>query len=176
MKSIRELAATQGLSRTALLYYDRIGLLKPEYRTSSGRRLYSPADEERLARICRLRDAGLPLRDIEAVLEPNRSLRTPLARALNKRLTELNREIATLRKQQQVIVALMRRKAAGKRARLMNKERWIELLAAAGFDREDRNRWHVEFEKLSPEAHQDFLESLGISAPEIRIIRRQAGG
>jgi hypothetical protein len=33
-------------------------------------------------------------------------------------------------------------------------------------------RWHVEFERMAPEAHRDFLESLGIPAGEIRSIRR----
>ena len=30
---------------------------------------------------------------------------------------------------------------------------------------------NIEFEKMSPEAHQDFLESLGIPADEIISIR-----
>jgi hypothetical protein len=30
----------------------------------------------------------------------------------------------------------------------------------------------VEFEKLAPESHQDFLESLGIPSPEIASIRK----
>ena len=33
------------------------------------------------------------------------------------------------------------------------------------------HRWHVEFEALAPESHQDFLESLGIPPPEIASIR-----
>jgi hypothetical protein len=31
--------------------------------------------------------------------------------------------------------------------------------------------WHVEFERTSPEAHQDFLESIGIAPDEIDLIR-----
>ena len=33
------------------------------------------------------------------------------------------------------------------------------------------SRWHVEFERLSPEAHQDFLEFLGLEDDEIARIR-----
>jgi hypothetical protein len=31
--------------------------------------------------------------------------------------------------------------------------------------------WHIEFERTSPEAHQDFLESLGIEKDEVAAIR-----
>ena len=176
VKTIRVLAQQFGLSRTTLLYYDRLGLLRPDYRTSAGHRLYSPADEARLARICQLRAAGLPLRQIDAVLEPERGLRTPLNEALDRRLTELNREIAGLRRQQQVVVTLLRRAGAARRTRIMTKESWVALLEAAGMDEADRRLWHREFERLSPEAHQDFLESLGLPEPEIRFIRRWSEG
>jgi len=172
VKTIRQLAQQFGLSRTALLYYDRTGLLRPDYRTSAGHRLYSPEDETRLARICRLRETGLPLREIDAVLEPERKLRTPLAEALDRRLTGLNREIAALRRQQQVIVSLMRRSGSRRRSRIMTKESWIALLKAAGLDEAERAQWHREFERLSPEAHQDFLESLGLPDKEIQGIRQ----
>jgi MerR family transcriptional regulator, thiopeptide resistance regulator len=172
MKTIRALATQFGLSRSTLLYYDRLGLLRPDYRTSARHRLYSPADEARLARICQLRAAGLPLREIDAVLEPVRGLRAPLCKALDRRLTELNREIAALRRQQQVVVTLLRRSGAARRARIMTKESWVALLKAVGMNESDRALWHREFERLSPGAHQDFLESLGLPEAEIRGIRR----
>lgn len=172
MKTIRQLATQSGLSRTTLLYYDRLGLLRPEYRTAAGHRLYSPADETRLARICELRRAGLPLGEIDAVLEPSQKLRAPLDDALNRRLSDLNREIAALRRQQQVALALLRDQSAHGRTRAMTKERWVQLLTACGLDEHDRDRWHTEFERLSPEAHQDFLESLGLPADEVAAIRR----
>ncbi len=172
MKTIRQLAAQCGLSRSTLLYYDRLGLLRPEYRTSAGHRLYSPDDEARLARICELRSAGLPLGEIDAVLDPSAKLRAPLGSALNRRLSDLNREIAALRRQQQVALALLRDRSAAGRTRAMTKERWVQLLTACGLDENDRAQWHREFEKLSPEAHQDFLESLGLPAAEIGAIRK----
>jgi DNA-binding transcriptional MerR regulator len=178
VKTSRQLAGQFGLSRTALLYYDRKGLLRPDYRTAAGHRLYSDADAARLAQICRLREAGLGLAEIEAVLEPRHALRTPLVDALNRRLTALNGEIAALRRQQQVVVSLLKSPRASRRTRIMTKERWIQLLQKIGLNEADRQRWHREFERFSPEAHQDFLESLGLPAAEIRTIRRlsaQAG-
>jgi len=52
------------------------------------------------------------------------------------------------------------------------KESWIKLLETAGLDEAARNNWHAEFERLAPDAHQDFLESLGIPAEEVALIRK----
>ena len=46
-----------GISRTVLLYYDTIGLLKPSGRTGAGYRIYSEADVQRLKQIMIYRDA-----------------------------------------------------------------------------------------------------------------------
>jgi DNA-binding transcriptional MerR regulator len=171
MKTVRQVAQAFGLSRATLLYYDRVGLLRPFHRTAAGHRLYSAEDETRLARIRELRAAGMPVAEIDAVLEPDARFRGSLEEALHRRLTGLNREIAALRRQQQVVLALLKQPAAAGRSRVMTRERWVALLAAAGLDEADRELWHREFERQSPEAHQDFLESLGIEAAEIRRIR-----
>ncbi len=172
MITIRQLAAKFGLSRSTLLYYDRIGLLRPDYRTSAGYRLYNADDRKRLELICRFRSAGLSLARIERLLDRPQPTRSAMAAALRGRLTALNREIAALRRQQQVVVKLLQQQGAAKRSRLMDRERWVALLRAAGMDDTEMHRWHGEFERQSPEAHQDFLESLGIPAAEIRRIRR----
>lgn len=171
MKTVRQVAQAFGLSRATLLYYDRVGLLRPFHRTAAGHRLYTAEDETRLARIRELRAAGMPLAEIDAVLEPDARFRSSLQEALHRRLTGLNHEIAALRRQQQVVLALLKQPGATRRARVMTKQRWVALLASAGMDEEDRGRWHREFERQSPEAHQDFLESLGIGADEIGKIR-----
>jgi len=176
MLTIRQMAARFGLSRSTLLYYDRIELLRPDYRTSAGYRLYNAADCKRLEFICRFRSAGLSLARIKRLLERPQPTRSALATALHGRLTALNREIAALRRQQQVAVSLLQQTGATRRTRLMDKPRWIALLRAAGMDDAEMRRWHVEFERQSPEAHQDFLESLGIPAAEIRRIRRGVAG
>lgn len=174
MITIRQMAAQFGLSRSTLLYYDRIGLLRPDYRTSAGYRLYNAADRKRLELICRFRSTGLSLARIERLLDRPAPTRSAITRALQGRLRALNREIAALRRQQQVVVNLLRQEGSAKRSRLMDKVRWVSLLRAAGMDEAEMRRWHVEFERQSPEAHQDFLESLGISATEIRQIRARS--
>lgn len=63
---------------------------------------------------------------------------------------------------------------AASRARAMDKDSWVQLLRATGLSDDDMDRWHAEFERLAPEAHQDFLESLDIGVREVATIRAQA--
>jgi DNA-binding transcriptional MerR regulator len=59
-------AALAGVTSRALRHYDRLGLLKPQ-RSSSGYRLYSARDLERLEEIVALKFIGIPLKQIAAM-------------------------------------------------------------------------------------------------------------
>lgn len=54
---------------------------------------------------------------------------------------------------------------------MVTKERWVEIMRAAGLSDQDMKNWHQQFEKMEPEAHQEFLESLNIDSEEIKSIR-----
>ncbi len=168
MYTVGVLARSFGLARSTLLYYDRIGLLPPSRRSATGYRIYGEDARARLEAIRTYRGVGLRLGEIRALLDA-RDGRT--ATILTARLHDLNREIGSLREQQRVIVQLLKNRTLLKRARALDKRRWVEILSAAGLDAAAMHRWHVEFEALAPESHQDFLESLGISASEIAAIR-----
>jgi DNA-binding transcriptional MerR regulator len=157
-----------GLSRSTLLYYDRIGLLRPSRRGDGEYRRYSAADLARLEQICRYRTAGVRLADIRAILD---SPDDRLAAVLEQRLEELNGEIRALREQQRVIVGLLSSEHRDRRVGVMNRERWTELLVASGFSREDMRRWHAAFERHAPERHREFLEFLCIPEEDIQRIR-----
>ncbi len=66
---VGELASATGLTVRALHHYDRLGLLVPAERTTSGQRLYDQADVRRLYRIVALRQLGLRLDEIASVLD-----------------------------------------------------------------------------------------------------------
>ena len=170
MWTIGRLAQHFSLSRSTLLYYDRVGLLSPSGRSSSNYRLYSDEDYARLQRITSLREAGLPLESINHVLQEGKP--GVLEATLEKRLQQLNQEIQSLRSQQQTIVQLLKRKDARRQTRTMDKQHWVSLLEGAGMDDAAKIRWHTLFETTAPEAHQDFLESLGIDQEEIKQIRQ----
>ena len=169
--SIGRLARRFGLSRSTLLYYDSIGLLAPSERTAANYRIYSDKDVRRMEQIAVYREAGLPLKTIEAMLEDRMGIPASI---LEARLVQINGEIQRLREQQQAVVKLLKNRKAFRKSRVMTKERWVSLLAATGMNDDDMRRWHVEFENMAPEAHQDFLESLGIPKQEIRTIRKWA--
>ncbi len=168
--SIGQLGKRFGLSRSTLLYYDSIGLLKPSGRSTSNYRLYSSEDVQRLQRIRTYREAGLPLQEIERILLADESR---ISEALHQRMSQLNADISGLRKQQQIITTLLGSEHIASCSRIMDKQRWTQLLEASGIDDEGMRCWHQEFEQRAPEAHQDFLESLGIEPEEIRSIRER---
>jgi DNA-binding transcriptional MerR regulator len=169
--SVGRLARRFGLARSTLLYYDRIGLLSPSARSRAGYRLYAERDVARLAAICRYREAGLGL---DAIAELLAGSRGRAAELLEARLEQLNDEIARLREQQRVAVRLLKdgKKLMRSRTRAIDKEAWTAILRAAGLDDDGMHRWHAEFERSAPEAHQDFLESLGLPGREVARIRR----
>jgi DNA-binding transcriptional MerR regulator len=169
MLTISRLARRFGLSRSTLLYYDSIGLLRASGRSAANYRVYSPRDVGRMEQIDLYRKAGLTLDDIARVLEADRGT---LASVLETRLRALGAQVQALRRQQQVLVDLLCSRHARRRARSLDKAGWVAILRASGLSEDDMRRWHVEFEASAPEAHQDFLESLGIPADEVSRIRR----
>ncbi len=66
-RTIGAVARAAGVSVEALRYYEAEGLLTPA-RDASGRRRYSPTDEDALRVIMALRGAGFGIRDIDAVI------------------------------------------------------------------------------------------------------------
>ncbi len=170
--TIGALARTSGLSRSTLLYYDRLGLLKPLHRSRSNYRLYSAREVERLEQICLHRQMGIPLVEIRQLMDE--SGEGTAVEILQRRLRSLGREIANLQCQQRSIVQILRQDQFQKEAGVLNKNRWVAIMKAAGLKEQDMHNWHVQFEKMEPEAHQEFLESLGIPAAEIEKIRQDS--
>ncbi|WP_201370824.1 MerR family transcriptional regulator [Ktedonobacter robiniae] len=59
--SIQQVAQQTGLSIDTLRYYERIGLLEPVNRASSGHRRYTQKDIEWIGLLIRLRKTGMPI-------------------------------------------------------------------------------------------------------------------
>ena len=171
--SISTIARACGLSRSTLLYYDRIGLLRPSGRTASGYRSYTSADRTRLKRIRRFREAGLTLREICAVLSSGGK---PGTKLLEQRLRETAENIVGLKNQQRMLAQMLRQVAAGRQFEMVDTQLWVEMLEAAGMDDAAKKRWHMEFERRAPNGHQEFLLSLGIPAGEVALIRSWSRG
>ena len=166
--SVSQLAGEFGLSRSTLLYYDTIGLLRPARRTDANYRIYTPKEYARLEKINALRKTGISLGEIRKILDSENS---DLSKILHKRIDQINEEIKALRFQQSVIIRLLNSDDRLKATRILTKETWTDLLESAGLDDKGMHRWHIQFERSAPEAHQDFLESIGLSEDEITAIR-----
>ncbi len=166
--TVTHLARACGLSRTTVLYYESLGLLKPAGRSSGNYRVYGQKELERLRRIASYRASGLTLRDIRSLLaEP----RGDASGVLKRRLAELGGEIERLREHQRAIARLLKQTDQLRRMSMVTKEKWVSVMRAAGFTEDDMRRWHQQFEKSAPEEHQEFLEFLHIPAEEIKTIR-----
>jgi DNA-binding transcriptional MerR regulator len=169
--TVSALAKRFGLSRSTLLHYHRIHLFKPSGRSAGGYRVYGADAMARLGRIVELRKAGLPLRTIKRVLDAQ----TPLAEVLEEHIGVLNRQVSALRTQQRVALSLLELSSkAGKRT--LSKETWTEMFRGIGMSDAEMRQWHANFEKNMPEAHADFLHSLGLGPEEIHRIRSWSVG
>ena len=168
MMTISTLARRCGLSRSALLHYESLGLLRRPPRTDGNYRAYTAQDLEHLQQIARYRKVGLSLAAIRTALDrPGGGA----ASVLERRLVDIDAEIETLRGHQRAIVSLLQRSRSFRRTDMMTKERWVAIMRAAGFSEDDMRRWHMEFEKAAPAEHQEFLEYLHIAKDEVASIR-----
>ena len=167
MLTVTRLARRCGLSRSTVLYYESIGLLRASARSPGNYREYSEKDAERLRQICAYRHAGLSLADIRSVLGAASS---KAAAVLERRLVELDGEIEALRDHQRAILRLLGHKSF-RRNQMVTKEKWVAIMKGCGFTEAQMHAWHVEFERAAPDEHQEFLEFLHISTEEIRRIR-----
>lgn len=169
--TVSAFARKYGLARSTLLHYHRLQLLKPSGRSAAGYRIYGPEAAARLQRIVELREAGLSLRNIRRVLDSD----APLGEVLEEQIGILNRQVAALRAQQRVVLSLLELSARGRR-RTLTKDGWTEMFRAIGMSDAEMHQWHANFEKNMPEAHADFLHSLGLDEAEIRRIRDWSAG
>jgi len=173
--TVTNLARACGLSRSTVLYYEKLRLLKPAGRSAGNYRVYSDQGLQRLRQICMYRGAGLKLGDIRSILDRTSG---EAAGVLKRRLVELSGEIEKLRDHQRAIARLLKDTDQLRRFTMVTKEKWVEVMRAAGFTDDDMHRWHAQFEKSAPGEHQEFLEFLHIPPDEVRSIRewsRKAG-
>lgn len=168
MYSIGALCRTCGLSRSTLLYYDSIGLLKASSRTEGNYRQYTKEDRERLERICAFREAGVPLNQIKEILDKEN---TDESSILEQRFQELDVEIKYLRIQQRFIVEMLKENRQPDGQMKMDGQTFLSIMESAGFSDQMIDSFHRQFEKKSPDFHQLFLEFLGKSEEEINKIR-----
>ncbi len=100
-RRIGELARRASVRVDTIRYYERIGLLRPKWRSPAGYRLYAEADLGRLTFIRRAKQLGLSLREVGELLEVAvagdcRRTRQHVAEALRRKIEECQRRLSEL--------------------------------------------------------------------------------
>ena len=93
--TVKELAERAGISGRTLRHYHRIGLLHPDRIGDNGYRYYGADAVSRLQRILLLRDTGMPLIDIAAILNAEENPDAEIE-ALETHLSQLTTDRETL--------------------------------------------------------------------------------
>jgi DNA-binding transcriptional MerR regulator len=101
MYRISELAAQVGLSRSTLLYYEKLELIQGQ-RLENGYRVYSDRDAQRLKLIQQLHAGGLTLKECKACLDSKIE-----RKVLLNRLQLLDIEIGQKQQSRQLLAALL---------------------------------------------------------------------
>jgi DNA-binding transcriptional MerR regulator len=99
--TISQVASEVGVRPDTIRYYERVGLLPSPVRSPNGYRSYGEEDVERLRFIRGAQRLGLKLRDIRELLTIRDKGVCPCghtATLINKRLTDLDAQIASLKK------------------------------------------------------------------------------
>ena len=168
MFTIRELCKKSGLSRTAILYYESIGLLSPEARSETNYRLYSDDSAERLSKICTYRDAGVALADIVQILSRENSAEREI---LERTLLMLNHKAKEIKESQERITAMLHHAPNSSSSLLgIDIKTIMAYLAPLGIGEEVFLQIHGALESNSPEGHHQLLNLLGFNDSEINHI------
>ncbi|MCL2401400.1 MAG: MerR family transcriptional regulator [Oscillospiraceae bacterium] len=107
MYTIRDLCRISKLSRSAILYYDSLGLLKPVERSTANYRLYSDESLAALNKICLYREAGVSLADIEILLNTPESDNKSID-ILEKTLFRINNQMRQVQEMQKTVVEMLK--------------------------------------------------------------------
>jgi DNA-binding transcriptional MerR regulator len=156
--TIGELSRRTGLSVKTIRFYSDEGLLPPTDRTPAGYRLYDEHAMARLELVRTLRELGIGLTEVEAVL----ARATTLPEVAAKHVEVLDEQIRVLRLRRAVLRAVTKRHSAPDEVKLMNK--------LASMSDEERKRlvdefWDEIFEGL--EVDSEFYGRMRQCKPEL---------
>ncbi|MEU2513937.1 MerR family transcriptional regulator [Streptomyces syringium] len=141
--SIAEVARMSGVTSRTLRHYDEIGLLPPAWIGSNGHRYYEEADLLRLQQILLMRELGLGLREIQAVLDSQVDQVAVLREHHRRLLAERNRLETLARTVGRTIAELEEGKDDNSMTKINRPENLFEGFepSSAEDDAEVRERW-----------------------------------
>ncbi|MCP4955119.1 MAG: MerR family transcriptional regulator [Photobacterium aquimaris] len=183
MYLISELAAKAGISRTTLLYYEKLGLIKG-LRLENGYRYYSDNDMQQLFLIQQLQSAGLTLKECQGCLDAKLD-----KRVLRERLTQLDDDIAKKQQARELLLGLLGERSQRELHDSLNKNApsvYLNWLNKQGYsdkealrlkwlskDMNEHDSYMKDFmtvfetlERWGPGSQKDSLKAMSLIAPE----------
>ncbi|ASN06294.1 MerR family transcriptional regulator [Virgibacillus necropolis] len=167
---VGELAELTGLTIRTLRYYDQIKLFSPSDHSESGHRLYNKPDLSKLQQILSLKQLGLSLEDIHAVLNGSASYSLP--EVLEIQITRMKEDISKqqiLLKELESVWSLCQNKGSLSGEDLTNLLGVMKMNQENYFTKEQLDKMKNEYGKIDAETlkkrEQDFnaiLEKLRI--------------
>ncbi|MFS0868625.1 MerR family transcriptional regulator [Paenibacillus xylanilyticus] len=154
---VGELAKLTGLTVRTLRYYDQISLFSPSYYSPSGHRLYTESDIARLQQILSLKDLGLSLDEVKAVLADDR---ISLFEIITLQIGRIKQTLLTQQKllqELEYVYNLIQRKesiAIGDYTKLLA----VMRLGHENFLTEQRVNWNAHLDRLGEFLDQDESE------------------
>ena len=140
MKLISDVAKEVGLSRTALLYYEKLKIITSK-RSSNGYRIYSEKDIQRIKLLRLLTAGGLTLHESKACLETKID-----CGLLENRLRDLDEDIREKQRCREMLAAMLGKgdaKSWHQEASMLAPDAHLEWLVKQGFNEKEalRLRW-----------------------------------
>ncbi|MBH5336098.1 MerR family transcriptional regulator [Streptomyces pactum] len=146
--SIAEVARMSRVTSRTLRYYDEIGLLPPAWIGSNGHRYYEEAGLLRLQQILLMRELGLGLREIRAVLDSRRDQVAVLREHHQRLLAERDRLETLARTVGRTIAELEEGEGKGRMTKINKPENLFEgFQAPSEAEAEVRERWPQAWEQ-----------------------------
>ncbi|MEU6659110.1 MerR family transcriptional regulator [Streptomyces sp. NPDC046821] len=146
--SIAEVARMSGVTSRTLRHYDEIGLLPPALIGSNGHRHYEEADLLRLQQILLMRELGLGLREIQAVLDSQVDRLAALREHHRRLLGERDRLETLVRTVARTIAELEEGKGTDAMTKINRPENLFEgFEPSPALDEEVRERWPAAWEQ-----------------------------
>ncbi|MFC7929383.1 MerR family transcriptional regulator [Streptomyces cinereoruber] len=154
--SIAEVARMSKVTSRTLRHYDEIGLLPPAWTGGNGHRYYEEADLLRLQQILLMRELGLGLREIRAVLDSRLDQVAVLREHHRRLLAERDRLETLARTVGRTIAELEEGRDNGKMTRINKPENLFEgFQTPSETEAEVRERWPRAWEQT-----QQAVESM----------------
>ncbi|MEV0275258.1 MerR family transcriptional regulator [Streptomyces sp. NPDC050610] len=144
--SIADVTRMSGVTSRTLRHYDEIGLLPPAWTGSNGLRHYEEADLLRLQQILLMRELGVGLREIRAVLD-SRTDRVTVLREHHQRLLAERDRLETLSRTVARTIAELEGSENNGMTKINRPENLFEGFEPDPYDAEVRERWPAAWEE-----------------------------